>query len=145
MLKINCNRKPSVPEGLRLKSHKKGGRVNWDPRKFKLQVFDKQSGKKIVRGEELKSEFEELDGLKKANACILDFLLENQLVIPEAWGKKDGCNRYIFFWATEYLDKKGNTCIRCIFLGPGNKWTDGYASLKDVFKKNDLALMLKAA
>ena len=147
MLIVDCNVEPSVPEGLglKLKNHEKGGIVVWDPRNFRLYASKMRADKKPIRGHDVKKQLEDLKGMKKVNACMLDFFLANPVVIPETWKGKYGNYRFIYFWGTEYLNAKGSICIRCMFFGPGNRWNDGCIDLEMIFKENDFALMLKAA
>jgi hypothetical protein len=54
------------------------------------------------------------------NANILDYLLENQELIPESWK-----NIIVFFLGTQYYDPLGNICVRylCWFGEGGWGWS----------------------
>lgn len=126
---IDCDAKPFEPNGLTVESHKKDGKLVWDPEKVKLYFSRQQGGEKCIEGNQLRKE---LEGKPVLNANVLDYLLAHQELIPEDWKGK-----YVFFWGTIYRgtiyrDSCGILYVRCLcfcdgwwrwrFLWLGNWW-----------------------
>lgn len=102
---IDCDADPYVPDGLKkVEMHQKGGQFEWNPRKIKLYLTNKQQNGKHVSGYFI---HKELIDMPVINANVLDYLLANPNLIPDNWKDK-----YIFFWGTIYRNLGGNLCVR---------------------------------
>lgn len=123
---IDCDKKPKIPyKGWTIESHKKGGKLEWNPDEIELYLDPAQKGG-YIEGNDLRKK---LDGVTVLNACVLDYLLKHQELIPEEWKEK-----YVYFWGTifrhaggrlfvEYLDwNGGGWSWLCSWLG--HDWSD---------------------
>lgn len=104
---IDCDADPFVPEGWTVESHKKGGRFEWKADRIALHLADGQKSGKWMRGNDLRKELESQPVL---NACVLDYLLAHQELIPEEWKGK-----YVFFWGTVYCGSDGDLHVRYLY------------------------------
>ncbi len=77
------------------------GKLYISGRKVILHRSERQQSGRSIRSHELGAE---LDKRPVQNACILDFLLENQEFFPEDWKQRDenGDIVHILFWGTVY-------------------------------------------
>jgi hypothetical protein len=82
---INCDANPFVPRGWKVEEHKKSGQIKWDPAKILLHLSKNQKGGKVINGNNLRKELENLPVL---NANVLDYLLANPHLIPNKWKGK---------------------------------------------------------
>lgn len=110
---IDCDADPFVPEGWKVKEHRKGGLWKWDEKYVILHLskFQKKGG--ISTGNDLRKELENKPVL---NANVLDYLLAHPHLIPEKWKGKS-----IFFWGTIYRDPDGDLNVRYLCWG-GDGW-----------------------
>lgn len=112
---VDLDADPFVPGGWKVEEHQKGGRFRWDAAKVELYFSEPQRRGRSIEGNKLRST---LKGQSVFNANLLDYLLKNPHLIPEAW--KGKC---IFFWGTIYRYSVGRLCVRCLFwLGDGWGW-----------------------
>lgn len=115
---IDCDADPFLPAGWTVEKHRKGGQLDWDVIKAKIQLYlskEQQDGKDI-QGNKLRKKIEKLAKKKALNANVLDFWLANPHLIPDIWKGK-----YIYFWGTIYRDSSGRLCVRCLY-GDGDRW-----------------------
>ncbi len=90
------------------------GILELDPMMFKLYLSDKQKNNKVMKGDVLRTELEE-NKIPVLNACVLEYLLLHQELIPEEW-KRVGA---ICFWGTIYCDKHGCLHVRSLYWDGG--------------------------
>ena len=109
---IDCDAEPFIPEGYKIKEHKKGGQLKFDPAKFFFYLSEKQK-KGIITGNDLRKE---LVNQPVMNANVLDYLLAHHEIIPEDWKGKT-----IFFWGTIYRDSDGDLFVRYLSWD-GSRW-----------------------
>lgn len=110
---IDCDAKPSIPDGWKVEEHRKGGKLEWNPEKIQLYLSDGQKGSSYIEGNKLRKE---LKSKKVLNACVLDWLLAHPEFIPEEWKGK-----YIYFWGTIYRGSVGDLSVRCLYWFVG-RW-----------------------
>ncbi|MHB8860615.1 MAG: hypothetical protein ACYC48_02675 [Minisyncoccota bacterium] len=130
---IDCDVDPFVPNGSTIKVHRKGGLFKWDTAR-QANVLYLSAKQKIGShgGNELRKELSDVPVL---NACVLDYLLANQHLIPEGWKDKA-----IFFWGTIYRNSDGDLCVRCLcWDGDGWSWADSW--LDSVWNVSDPAAL----
>lgn len=114
---IDCDATPYIPEAWKVEEHRKGGEMEFDPMKVVFHLDEDQKNGRTIVGNELRKR---LAGKSVMNACVLDHLLANTNLIPEAWkANEDGSTRYIYFWGTVYRDSVGNLFVRYLY------WHDG--------------------
>lgn len=116
---IDCDKQPKILyDGWKIEEHKKMGKLVWDPENIELYLSENQKTE-WIHGNELRKELEDKPVL---NACVLDYLLEHQNLIPDSWKGK-----YVFFWGTIYRNSYGRLCVRCLYWGDGEwRWSDGW-------------------
>jgi hypothetical protein len=115
---VDLDAGPSVPDGWWLVEHQKGGKFEWNSSNVKLHVSPSQQGNGI-EGNQLR---EELKGKNPYNANLLDYLLNNQDLIPEQWKGKS-----VYFWGTVYRDSDDRACVRCLCRHHGEwRWHYGW-------------------
>jgi len=107
---INCDADPFIPDGWDVKSHKKGGELEWDPQRIKLHLDEGQKDGRVIVGSDLRKKLADQPTL---NANVLDYLLAHPELIPESW--KD---EHTPFWGTIYYDSVGNVVVRYLY------WSD---------------------
>lgn len=118
---------PYIPDGWKIEEHKKGGEIEFDASRITLHLDEGQKDGRTIVGNELRKRLADKPVL---NACVLDHLLANTNLIPEAWKtNEDGSTRYTFFWGTIYRDEDGDLCVRCLYWGDGqwywcSNWLD---------------------
>jgi len=115
---VDCDAEPSVPDGLKVKKHKKDGQLQLDLSKVKLHLSSYQQNGRVIEGNKLRKELESEPVL---NANVLDDLFAHQELIPEDWkyDTKSNTRRHIFFWGTIYRDSSGDLYVRFLC------WSDG--------------------
>ncbi len=111
---INCDTYPFIPDGYTVVEHIKSGKFCWDPDDIKLYLSEDQMHARLIEGNQLRKD---LKGKPVLNACVLDSLLVNQVIIPEEWKSMMA----VCFWGTIYRDPNHQLCIR--FLAwDGERW-----------------------
>ena len=111
---INCDKQPNIPSGFTLESHQKGGTLKWDASKIELYLSEKQKTGHIT-GYDLRKE---LEGKPVLNACVLDYLLEHQELIPNEWKGKE-----VYFLGTIFHNMNGSPYIEYLYWeGDGWEW-----------------------
>jgi hypothetical protein len=121
---IDCDVAPFIPKGWSI--HPKdqipgavSGQLEFDPARILLLLDEGQKDGKTTAGNELK---DRLSGKPLLKANVLDHLLANPTLIPEAWKTDEqGRTRYIFFWGTVYRAPSGSLCVRCLCWN-GGEW-----------------------
>ncbi|OJI06917.1 hypothetical protein BK004_02160 [bacterium CG10_46_32] len=129
---IDCDADPFLSESWSVEQHVKGGQLEWDPAKVALYLTEEQNCGSI-KGDKLR---EELKSRHVLNANVLDYLLANPHLIPEAWKGK-----YVFFWGTIYRGPGGDLYVRCLDWG-GDGWRWGCYWLDDGWRASNPALVL---
>ena len=120
---IDCDKDPFCPKDWIVEEHKKGGKLEWNPKNISLYLSENQK-KDWIKGNELR---EELKGKPVLNANVLDYLLAHPELIPEEWKGK-----YVFFWGTIYRDSDGSLNVR--YLGwNGERWNWSFNWLDNVW------------
>ena len=115
---IDCDKDPFCPEGWTVEEHKKGGKLEWNPKNISLYLSENQRNG-LIKGNELHKELKDKPIL---NANVLDYLLAHPELIPEEWKGK-----YVFFWGTIYRDSVSDLDVRCLCWG-GGRWYWGYTA-----------------
>jgi hypothetical protein len=114
---IDLDADPFVPNGWKVEKHDKGGSFKWDAAQVQLFLSANRAEGTSVKGHALR---EQLAGKPTFNANLLDYLLKNPHLIPEAWKQDEqGRTRYIFFWGTIFRSSDGGLYVRCLY------WFDG--------------------
>ncbi len=123
---IDCDAAPFIPEGWTLLEghHSKGGQLQWDPKKVSLYLSKVQKKGKTIQGHDFRKE---LKGQPVLNACVLDYLLAHQELIPDEWKGK-----LVFFWGTIYRSSDGYLNVRCLNWD-GSQWYWDFSWLDDDF------------
>ncbi|MBI1833963.1 MAG: hypothetical protein HYR90_04015 [Candidatus Andersenbacteria bacterium] len=129
---IDLDGNPFVPDGWKVEEHRKGGQLEWDPKRIQLYLSEHQK-KGYIRGERLR---EELADKPTPNANLLDYLLAHPHLIPEEWKGKA-----IFFWGTIYRRSVGSLCVRCLYW-LDSQWFWGYRWLGYGWNSNYPAALL---
>lgn len=124
---IDLDADPFIPNGWKVKEHKKGGLFKFDPANISLYLSKKQKNG-IVSGNDL---HKELANKPTLNANVLDYLLAHKELIPEEWKGKA-----IFFWGTIYRDSNGYLCVRCLGWD-GSQWYWKYRWIGDDFRSSN--------
>lgn len=138
--RIDCDANPSVPEGLAVEEHMKGGSLIWDASKIELAITDGQRRSGVIGGNELRRE---LAGKPRMNANVLDYLLSHPYLIPEKWKRsEDGQTLYVFFWGTIYRAPDGCLFVRCIYWSH-NQWKWSTRSLGNRWLLGDPAALAR--
>jgi len=108
---IDCDVRPTVPDGLKLSSHQPGGNFVWDPTKVELflspgQQLDRHGFQQSENARNIRRALENTPK-RPLNANVLDWLLAHPEHIPKDWkGKR------VVFWGTVYSDALGGEHIR---------------------------------
>lgn len=145
---INCAADPFVPKGWTLIYHSRAlGQWQFDPGKIELFCTKGQyKAKRLNKPVRYDKLSKELNKKVTLDANVLDYLLENQELIPENWRcDHRGDYRRIFFWGTAYRDGYGNCRVRCLsWYGCG--WALGDRPRMDIgWGGADPAAVLKEA
>ncbi len=96
---VDLDADPFIPEGWKIESHTKGGKVQFNPNMVDLYLSDEQK-KGSTEGNDLRKKIETKNPY---NANLLDFYLAHPELIPESWKGK-----FIFFWGTIYRGDDNN-------------------------------------
>ena len=98
---------------LTVKEHKKGGLFKWNPAQVQFYLSGRQIYGKRIDGNEI---YKEVKDKPIFNANLMDYLLDNQHLIPEEWKlDKQGRTRYICFWGTIYRNSDDLMFVRYIY------------------------------
>ena len=118
---------PFLPDGWKVEEHqkgkvakleRKGDDLYLDGKKIEFWLSSEQK-RGVITGNILRAK---LKGKSVLNANMLDHLLKNPHLIPEAWKKdENGNTRYIFFWGTVYRGAGGNLYVRYLDWD-GDRW-----------------------
>ena len=125
---IDCDVDPSIPNGLTIHSHTKGGQLTFDSSKITLYWSEKQKGSGIIEGYKF---LKELANKSPLNVCVLDYLLKNPNLIPDSWKGKA-----VFFFGTVYRNSDGRLYVRYLRWS-GEQGYSNYGWLDDGW--NDLS------
>ena len=109
---IDTDAQPNCSEGYTIKTHSKGGNIEWDPEKVSLYLSETQN-ECGTSGYNIQSE---LDNMPVLNACVLDYLIKNPNLIPADWVGKS-----VLFWGTIYTSDDSNLWVRCLCCD-GSNW-----------------------
>lgn len=116
-----------------------GGQLEFDPAKVLLHLVEGQKDGKVAHGYDL---MEELAGKPLLKANVLERLLANTDLIPEAWKTDEqGPARYIYFWGTVYRHARGYLIVRYLCWDDGS-WGEGYVCIKRLFDGQGPAAVL---
>lgn len=126
---VDFSADPFMPDGWSVEEHqkgkvakleRKGDDLYLDGKKIEFWLSSEQK-RGVITGNILRAK---LKGKPVLNANLLDHLLKNPHLIPEAWKKdENGNTRYIFFWGTIYRGADGNLCVRFLdWFGDGWDW-----------------------
>ncbi len=139
---IDTNKDPRSNDGYSIKEHKKSGNITWDPSKIELYLHEWQcDNKKVITGHELYGKLRDMEVL---NENVLEYLLENQELIPDTWKRKnDKEPLQIFFWGTIYHNKGGDL-VRFLRWSPVQKrWESVYTRLDfQLFRESPAAILV---
>ncbi|MCX6795836.1 MAG: hypothetical protein NT165_03895 [Candidatus Falkowbacteria bacterium] len=125
---INCTVPPLVPTGLSIKSHQESGDWRWNPRTFLLVTKDQKEFS--LEGVDLLEDLTNQPLLDTwlLNACVLDYLLTHQNLIPESWRSLE-----VIFWGTIYEDGNKNQFVRSLYLDAVHGWRSNCISMFSKF------------
>lgn len=142
---IDLDADPFIPEGLEVRNHQKGGIFKWNPNDVKLCLSESTEEERgSIHGNVLHVE---LIGKPVFNACLLDYLICHQYLIPENWkNDENGHARQIFFWGTTYQNSKGyaHTGVRFLFWS-GSIWRCCYIDFDEDWYGLNPAAALRAS
>jgi hypothetical protein len=123
---VDCDANPRTLSGLSLTGegteHRKMGKITLVKREGKLYANGKmvirhlspnQRGGKVIEGHKLRNELKDVQVL---NACTLDALLANPLLIPEAWE-----SGHTYFWGTIFRGMGGRLYVKYLYCD-GGRW-----------------------
>lgn len=108
---IDADADPFIPEGLTLKSHKKGGKIRWVQANYKSWFHPNQKGDGAVYARELVEWMEDKPGY---NANVLDYWLAHPKIIPQ-----ECTDKWTYFLDTIYSNSLGEPIIRCFYYSDG--------------------------
>ena len=124
---VDFSADPFMPDGWSVEEHqkgkvakleRKGDDLYLDGKKIEFWLSSEQK-RGVITGNILRAK---LKGKPVLNANLLDHLLKNPHLIPEAWKKdENGNTRYIFFWGTIYRDAVGDLFVRYLYWY-GDRW-----------------------
>jgi hypothetical protein len=103
--KVDLDAAPYVPEGWKVESHTKGGKILFSPNMVDLYLSEEQRTV-LTQGDDLRKKVEVKNPY---NANLLDFYLAHPELIPESWKGK-----YVFFWGTIYIRADGRPHVRSL-------------------------------
>lgn len=124
--------------------------LEFDLEKVELYQSKKQQTSKGIHGFDLERELYKLrERTIILNACVLDYLLDHQEIIPEEWKGKN-----IHFFLTVYreiehdedyeTELKNTLFVRCLKWDESySRWTSDRSHLCCIFGPNDYAIMTK--
>ena len=126
---IDCGCNPAVAaSGWSVESPKQTGNYVLDPANIKLVSFENKTSP--LKGSDI---IEKTAGTA-LNACVFDYLMSHQEMIPESWKKLHVC-----FPATTFDDGYGNKFFRFIYWWD-NKWTAGVVYLTESYDDKVVAI-----
>jgi hypothetical protein len=102
---IDCDIGPFVPKFWSVEAHRMGGRFTWDESKVELWLANIQQSVEGIKGVTLLHT--ELAGKPVLNATALEFLLNNQHLVPMEWRGKT-----VVFWGTIFRNSVGDKLVR---------------------------------
>jgi len=105
--------KPFIPEGWLVEEHIDHGKIDIAKIKIDLHLEPEQQGNYLT-GNTLR---ERLKDKPVLNACVLDYLLEHQELIPNEWK-----GRFVFFWGTTYRSSDGSLYVRYLYYWNDRRW-----------------------
>jgi hypothetical protein len=122
---IDCDVLPFIPEGYKVKRHKKGGMIDFDPAEFELYLSERQE--RGISGWALKRELEQQSIF---NANLLDSMLKSPEIIP-----KKCKGKYTYFWGTTYVSSVSNHIfVRYLFWNnQKSDWDCGLHMIDRIF------------
>ena len=130
---INLEKPPYIPyPNWTIESHIGKGKWKWNPKEVELYLSEKQKTGYVI-GHDLRKKLENKPVL---NANVLDYLYENQELIPEDWK-----NKYVYFWGTIYRYSDGDLRVRCLYFH-GGVWDRNYNWLGNGWGGDDPAALL---
>ncbi|MDQ7814550.1 MAG: hypothetical protein RDU25_01965 [Patescibacteria group bacterium] len=141
---IDCDEAPYIPKGWEIRPEDQlpgavGGLLKFDPSQILLHLEEGQMDGRTIVGFELD---QELLGKPLLKANVLDHLLVNTNLIPEAWKVDEhGRARFVYFWGTIYRDSDGDLYVRCLCWS-GSQWDWNYDWLGDGFEEQNPAAIL---
>jgi hypothetical protein len=113
---VDLDADPFLPNGWKVESHKKGGKIPFNPNMVDPYLSDEQENG-YIQGNDL---CEKLEAKNPYNANMLDFYLAHPELIPESW--KGKC---VFFWGTIYRRTADRLCVRYLgWCSDGWGWDD---------------------
>jgi hypothetical protein len=115
---IDCDAPPFVPDGFVVETHRKGGLIEWDPKRVQLWCSEQQAHS-YINGEDL---LDELRDKPVLNANVLDYLLAHPRLIPkQEWSNLSVHS--VLFWGTTYRHTNGRRNVRAIeWFGDSIGW-----------------------
>ena len=115
---IDCNKTPTVPEGFTLISSQQHGiyQLSAD-----IKTISFESKTAPISGEKMLTKLRDT-GL---NACVLDYLMDHQELIPEIWKTKN-----VIFAGSIFADAGGNKFFRTLC------WWDGHWDVTRTYLKD---------
>ncbi len=126
---VDCDTDPLTPSGCSVEEHKKDGQLLLDIPKVKLVLSLSQMSDEIIRGDKLREELMS-NSIPILNANVLDYLHQNQKLIPEDWRyHPSGHVRRISFWGTVYRHLSSKHLFIRTLCWNGNTWDWGYCWL----------------
>ncbi|MFA7193578.1 MAG: hypothetical protein WC087_01530 [Candidatus Paceibacterota bacterium] len=133
---IDCDPTPIIPGGMIISAHDRGGIVDLCPEKIDRWRSDVQKTFHI-KGAKL---YDEVINKKPLNACVADFFMSNQELIPSEWE-----NGFNFFWGTRFClsrETDGDDYVVCIYKRDG-RWIKGIRRIAYAFRDEDYAICEK--
>ena len=114
-----------MPDNFTLSVNVTYGKVIWNPDAVGLYTSRNQTSSNPWKGRYLSME---MIRKKVMNACVRDYLLDNQDLIPKNWKTK----KSILFWGTTLF--MGYTQSRCVpnISHDGSAWNRGYSELSEL-------------
>jgi hypothetical protein len=139
---IYCDATPFIPKGWSVLPDEEQiptrlrGQFKWDKEKQKDAFY--LSGCECIGGNELREELAE-KRIVVLPANVLNYLLDDQRLIPEDWKKDEGGKiLYIYFWGTIYSSSVDRLCVFYLYWG-GNEWRYDYECINKNWRSNNLA------
>ncbi|MCX6717470.1 MAG: hypothetical protein NTU76_02230 [Candidatus Taylorbacteria bacterium] len=118
--KVDLDADPFIPEGWKVESHTKGGKIPFRPNMVDLYLSEEQQKRDWTVGNDL---CKKVETKNPYNANLLDFFLAHPELIPKSWKGKA-----VYFWGTIYCFTDGSRCVRSLFFG-GDRWSWGSCRL----------------
>jgi len=121
---IDCDIDPSISHSSwTIFSHQRDGEYKFNTSEAVTKLVQMGTPNHAISGKEM---LKKLNGTG-LNACVADFLLDHQELIPEAWNGKG-----IVFAGTIFKDPSGNECLRCLKYWD-NSWHMGVVYLEEEY------------